>query len=986
MSGNTEMAELFEVVYNLAETAEGLFIPSAFIVSRDKSGLLAHIKQKATPDTIGHFHLALDDTRRTLFALIEEAQPKALESKFSPKKKEKPLEELLQEPEVQKQVYSLVHRKVAKLLEYVSRYQLPLTLNVDRRVLVKDFQVDVSTEVLQPDLSFSRTPQGVTYRLRLRRGAMIWRLSSREVWPITNHPAWVLLDGTIYPVAHINGNMVKPFRERDELKIPNTSVKTYFEKFIFKVAKRLDIEAEGFDIRHFDTLQGCRLELKHNFFSHQQSILPVMEYPHAEFNWKAPLQSPSPDRTTLEFKGEEIGIITVRRDPQAEQHYIDALRQLGLKELEGGYFALPDTADGDPMVLVHWLIAKRTQLEKERIRVAPIQMDDRSICMDEATLQLRSTQAIDWFDISGEVVIGSFTIPFSALARHIRDEDRFYLLPDGTYFLIPFEWMEKYKSLVQFGRKENDTLRLNKNQFPLLQGIGLYGDEEHPLNDPIEEFIVSPLLKATLRPYQYEGARWLVKLYQNQLGACLADDMGLGKTIQTLAALLHAKSRKPETLAQYAPDTPAGAPQLNLFSAPSGDEDFLQPLNALIVLPASLVFNWETEIRKFAPSLSVYLHMGNKRYTDVRLLRRFDILLTTYQTALRDVELLCELEYEYIILDESQQIKNRESKVFRAINHLKGRHKISLSGTPIENSLSDLWAQMQFINPDLLGSYAFFQKEFITPIEKRSNEEKKNRLRQLVAPYLLRRTKEEVAQDLPPLSTQVFYSEMEAEQKKLYEREKSAARNYLLEHFDANSPQYRILVLQSLTKLRQICNHPRMAFPDYQRESGKFNDVLEHWEIIRKSNHKALFFSSFVQYLELFREDFEARQQPYSLLTGSMPAKERVENIRRFEQEAEVQSFLISIKSGGVGLNLTAADYVFILDPWWNPTTEQQAIARAHRIGQSKNVIAVKFITKDSIEEKILQLQTRKSKLAEDILENVRGADFSRGDIEYLLE
>ena len=976
------MAESFEVVYNLAEIAEGLFIPYAFIVSRDKGGLLAHIKQKATPDTIGHFHLALDDTRRTLFALIEEVQPRVLESKFSPKKKEKPLEELLQDADIQKQVYAFVHRKVGRLLEYASRYRLPLTLNVDRRVLVKDFLVDISTEVLQPDLSFTRTPQGVTYRLRLRRETIIWRLSSREVCPITNNPAWVLLDGTIYPIAHINGNMVKPFRERDELKIPNTSVKTYFQKFILKVAKQLDIEAEGFDIHHFDTLQGCKLELNQNFFSHQQALMPVMEYPHAEFNWNLK----SHNRTTLEFKGEEIGIITVRRRPEEERRYIDILRQHGLRELEDGHFALPDPADGDPLVLVHWLIANRPQLEKERFTIPPIQMDDRTICMNQGTLQLRSTQAIDWFDISGEVVVGEFTIPFSALTRHIRDEDRFYLLPDGSYFLIPFEWMEKYKSLAQFGRKENDTLRLNKNQFTLLQGLGLYGEGENPLDEALEEFSVSPLLKANLRPYQLEGARWLVKLYQNQLGACLADDMGLGKTVQTLAALLHAKSRKPATLAQYAPDSPAGAPQLNLFSAPSDDEDFLQPLNALIVLPASLVFNWETEIRKFAPSLSVYLHTGSKRYSDIRLLRRFDVVLTTYQTALRDVELLRELEYEYIVLDESQQIKNRESKVFRAINHLKGRHKISLSGTPIENSLSDLWAQMQFINPDLLRNYAFFQKEFITPIEKRRNEEKKNRLRNLVAPYLLRRTKEEVARDLPPLSTQIFYSEMDPEQKKLYEREKSAARNYLLEHFEPNNPQYRILVLQSLTKLRQICNHPRMAFPDYQRESGKFNDVLEHWEVIRKSEHKALFFSSFVQYLELFREDFEARQQPYSLLTGSMPVKERVENIRRFEEESAVQSFLISIKSGGVGLNLTAADYVFILDPWWNPTTEQQAIARAHRIGQSKSVIAVKFITKDSIEEKILQLQMRKSKLAEDILENVRGADFSRGDLEYLLE
>jgi len=293
---------------------------------------------------------------------------------------------------------------------------------------------------------------------------------------------------------------------------------------------------------------------------------------------------------------------------------------------------------------------------------------------------------------------------------------------------------------------------------------------------------------------------------------------------------------------------------------------------------------------------------------------------------------------------------------------------------------------MQFINPDLLGAFNFFRNDFITPIEKYQDEAKKARLRTLVAPYLLRRTKEEVARDLPPLSTQIFFSEMAPEQKKFYEREKSAARNYLLENFDASNPQYRLLLLRSLTRLRQLCNHPALANEEFLRESGKFTDVLEQWEVIRKSNHKVLFFSSFVKYLDLFRETFEQEGQAYSMLTGAMGAAEREREIRRFEEDPEVRAFLISIKAGGVGLNLTAADYVFILDPWWNPTTEQQAIARAHRIGQDKSVFAVKFITKDSIEEKILQLQERKSKLAEDILGNTRQANFSKGDIEYLLD
>jgi non-specific serine/threonine protein kinase len=292
---------------------------------------------------------------------------------------------------------------------------------------------------------------------------------------------------------------------------------------------------------------------------------------------------------------------------------------------------------------------------------------------------------------------------------------------------------------------------------------------------------------------------------------------------------------------------------------------------------------------------------------------------------------------------------------------------------------------MQFINPNLLGSYRFFRQEFINPIEKTEDETKKDRLRQLVKPYLLRRTKEEVAKDLPPLSTRTFFTEMTREQRKLYEKEKSAARNYLLDNFSANDSKYRILVVQTLTRLRQLVNHPVLIQADYDKDSGKFQDVLEQWDIIRRGGHKVLMFSSFVQYLELFRRELEQQGVPYAWLTGNLNARQREAEIRKFQEDPAVQAFFISIKTGGTGLNLTAADYVFILDPWWNPTTEQQAIARAHRIGQDKNVIATKFITHQSIEEKILKLQARKNQLAEDIIGNTGKLSLDKGDIEYLL-
>ncbi|MEM8585301.1 MAG: DEAD/DEAH box helicase, partial [Bacteroidota bacterium] len=399
-----------------------------------------------------------------------------------------------------------------------------------------------------------------------------------------------------------------------------------------------------------------------------------------------------------------------------------------------------------------------------------------------------------------------------------------------------------------------------------------------------------------------------------------------------------------------------------------------------------LIYNWAAEIEKFAPSLNLVHHTGPSRQKDVRVLSRFDIILTTYQTANRDQELLRQVEFSYIVLDESQQIKNRQSKAFKALNSLNAAHRVSLSGTPIENSLSDLWSQMQFINPGLLRSYNFFKQEFILPIERKDDEAKKAQLRKLVQPYLLRRTKDEVAKDLPDLHLQHYLCDMTTEQRRRYEKEKSAARNALLKNYKAADGQYRMLVVRTLTRLRQLANHPALLSSEYAKGSGKFTEVMEQWEQVRKSGHKALFFSSFVTHLELFKAALEQSQQPYAWISGQVSAKDRAKEVERFQNDPEVQAFFISIKSGGTGLNLTAADYVFVLDPWWNPTTEQQAIARAHRIGRTERVIARKFISKDTIEEKILKLQAKKTQLAEDIIGKSGKLLLDEKELSFLLK
>jgi non-specific serine/threonine protein kinase len=523
-------------------------------------------------------------------------------------------------------------------------------------------------------------------------------------------------------------------------------------------------------------------------------------------------------------------------------------------------------------------------------------------------------------------------------------------------------------------------LKIAKSQQSLLAKAELIQANENDLQAiDNEEVEVSEKIKATLRPYQLEGFRWMLKHYQNDLGACLADDMGLGKTLQTIAVLQYAKEQRSKQMSLEAKSL-----QLDIFSIQS-DENFLNPLQALIILPSSLVFNWRAELLKFAPHLQVCEHIGNKRSQDIRILKRYDIVLTTYQTALKDKAIFENFDWEYIILDESHYIKNPDSQVFKAISAFEGRHKISLSGTPIENSLSDLWAQMQFINPGLLGSLNSFKTDFIKPIEKGGNQDKKQRLHDLVKPYLLRRTKGEVAKDLPDLIEQIIYVDMLPEQAKRYEQERSAARNLIL-NFDEKNFQQRQQVFNALLRLRQIANHPQLVADESESyKSGKQEEVMEYWDTLQKAGHKMLFFSSFTKHLDLYKEILTNDNQKYSYLTGQLTPKEREKNIARFREEPDNHTFLISLKAGGVGLNLTEASYVFMLDPWWNPQAENQAIARAHRIGQDKTVIALKFITRNSIEEKILKLQERKSQLAADILESAESLQLTKQELQELI-
>jgi SNF2 family DNA or RNA helicase len=447
-------------------------------------------------------------------------------------------------------------------------------------------------------------------------------------------------------------------------------------------------------------------------------------------------------------------------------------------------------------------------------------------------------------------------------------------------------------------------------------------------------------LNATLRTYQAEGYHWLTFLQKYGFGGCLADDMGLGKTLQAIAILLRSRELKLK----------------------AGEE---KP-TSLIVLPASLLHNWSKECGRFAPEMKVLSHVGMQRNRQLSNFSYYDLVLSTYHTVRQDVEIMASFHFHYIILDESQMIKNPSSKLYHSMLALQSEHKLVLTGTPIENSLMDLWSQINFVNPGLLGTLNFFKRSFVQAIEKKQDEAREAKLKELINPFILRRTKAEVARELPPVFEQVRYVDMTDSQKRVYEEEKSLARNSILENLEEEGKDLTsMMVLQALTRLRQIANHPALLEDYPELDSGKFNEVCRDISSVVAEGHKVLIFSSFVKHLELVKTQVEELGIRYAYLTGSSTQRQREEAVKSFQSQPSCSLFLISLKAGGVGLNLTAADYVFILDPWWNPASEMQALNRAHRIGQENQVFVYRFISNDSIEEKIQRLQEKKKELAE---------------------
>jgi len=400
------------------------------------------------------------------------------------------------------------------------------------------------------------------------------------------------------------------------------------------------------------------------------------------------------------------------------------------------------------------------------------------------------------------------------------------------------------------------------------------------------------------------------------------------------------------------------------------------------------MFNWENEIKKFTPDLTYHIHHGGDRSREKEQIKKYNVIITTYGTLRSDIKLFVENEFDYVTLDESQAIKNPSSKVTRAAGLLKAKNRLCMSGTPLQNNTFDIFAQMNFLNPGMLGSIEFFRNEFAIPIDKFGEKDQKDHLRKLLFPFILRRTKEQVAKDLPEKVETVLFCEMEEEQRTIYDAYRNDYRDKILGTIQEQGIQKsQLTILQGLMKLRQICDSPAILNETEKLENHSIKlDELAREITENISNHKALVFSQFLGMLALIKEKLKALDVKFEYFDGSTSAQDREKAIQNFQNNDECRVFLISLKAGGVGLNLTAADYVYIVDPWWNPAVEQQAIDRTHRIGQTKNIFAYRMICKDTIEDKILQLQDRKRSLARDLITDDEGfvKSLTKADVEYL--
>lgn len=669
----------------------------------------------------------------------------------------------------------------------------------------------------------------------------------------------------------------------------------------------------------------------------------------------------TPEAVVLRTEGDTQ--YEIKRDKEQEKEILTFIRSLHARfaQQRNGYFYLP-FADAEKN---QWFVKCYRKLTDRNIGVYGMdQLQHFRYNTHVPVMDITwKGEDKDAFDLEIKIHYGDIPVALTDVQKALQHKQPHLLLKNGTIGVIPEEWLQKYDLLWKLGQVQKDKLKLSRLHFTLAQEMAQHTHAEDTLQrlqrlqtQPDTHFPVPTTIQAQLRNYQQAGFEWMCLLDAMRWGGCLADDMGLGKTLQTITFLQHLTNKYP------------------------GETH-------LVVCPTSLIYNWESELKKFAPNLRYAVYHGAGRQYDARLWKAHDLIITSYGTVRSDNEIFASHVFGYIVLDESQVIKNPASQTTKALQVLQSRNRLILSGTPIQNNTMDLYAQMNFANPGLLGNQAFFRSEFAQPIDRFADAGKAGQLRRLIYPFLLRRTKEQIAKDLPDKTEIIMWCEMGEEQRQAYNRVRDLYKEKVLNRIkEEGVAASTIYVLEGLTRLRQMCNAPQLVESEaHITHSVKLDELMR--EISENTgSHKVLVFSQFTGMLQLIANAMEQEGLKFLYLDGSTKAENRQQLVNQFQQEEEMRVFLISLKAGGVGLTLTAADYVYLVDPWWNPAAEQQAIDRTHRIGQQNKVFAYKMICKDSVEEKILALQQRKKMIADDLISEDTGfvKKLTEDDVAFL--
>lgn len=769
------------------------------------------------------------------------------------------------------------------------------------------------------------------------------------------------INDTLHIIKNIDDLPVLEQFSNGFIKVAATAKYDVIQNIIAPLQERFTVQLpEGFEIKIIHVTPQPQVLLKE--FNNQYLMLqPQFLYEEALVDYS---NNPEDIVTTLPDSSLQI----IKRDAPLEKQFFESFRGLHDtfdRQRQNDFFYV----HFNEVMKGNWFLNTVRFLQENNFTVKGMQELKRfRYNTNKPKWEMKAGSGIDWFDLQVKISFGDQEVPLKEIRKAVLNKQSIVVLGDGTFGVLPEEWLEQYGMLLKMSDEQKDgSLRLSKLHFTIIDDLEI--DDEAVLQeietkkqklqniDSIETKAISKSIKAKLRPYQVSGFQWLQTLDELGWGGCLADDMGLGKTLQAITFLQCMKEK-------YKGST------------------------HLVVCPTSLIYNWENELNKFAPKLKYHIYYGSGReFTDEHF-EKYDIIITSYALVRIDMEQLLKFQWHYVILDESQAIKNPDAQTTKAVQLLKSKNRLIMSGTPVQNNTFDLFAQFNFLNAGLLGNKEFYKTEFANPIDKYNDADKSKQLRKLVYPFMLRRTKEEVAKDLPDKTETILWCQLPKEQRSVYEDYKNYYRSMLMKKIEEEGmSKAGIYVLEGLLRLRQICDSPALLKdPEVTTaKSVKTEELLREIEE-NTGSHKLLVFSQFTGMLHLIKTALEQKNILFCYLDGSTPAEKRKQQVNTFQTDESVKIFLISLKAGGLGLNLTAADYVYIVDPWWNPAVEQQAIDRTHRIGQTKKVFAYKMICKDTVEEKIVQLQGRKKQIANELVTEDAGfvKKLSKEDVEFL--